>query len=136
MNTVDVAALPDGTRAYAGSFYEALGTDGNEYICPQATVIDVASNSVKTTVAIPGFAAYDAFCAPTSPRPVRFRIMMTAGGDSSRVYLSSCDGGNINVIDTTTDSYLLNLPAPISSRSVAGSAFNPPQNPVFLLQGP
>jgi len=96
----------------------------------------VASNTAKPPVAIPGFAAYDDFCAPNPTRSPRFRIMMAAGGDSSRAYLSSCDGGSVNVIDTSTDSYLLNLQAPISSRSVQGSTFNPPQNPIFLLAGP
>jgi len=135
LNTVDVAALPDGSRAYAGSFYEAA-VGATNYICPQVTVIDVASNTAKPPVAIPGFAAYDDFCAPNPTRSPRFRIMMAAGGDSSRAYLSSCDGGSVNVIDTSTDSYLLNLQAPISSRSVQGSTFNPPQNPIFLLAGP
>jgi hypothetical protein len=57
--------------------------------------------------------------------------MMAAGGDSSRAYLASCDGGNVNFIDTSSDTYIMNLPAPIGSR-----LDNPPQNPVFLIAGP
>ncbi|MGB7333744.1 MAG: hypothetical protein WBD25_20330, partial [Terriglobales bacterium] len=135
LNTIDVAALPDGIRAYVGSYYE--DTSGN--ICPQVTVINVTSNSIETpAIAIPGFAAYDAFCSPAqSTRAPRFRIMMAAGGDSTRVYLSSCDGGMVNIIDTSSDTYGLNLPAPVSSRTVVGNnGQNPPQNPVFLLAGP
>jgi DNA-binding beta-propeller fold protein YncE len=126
-----VAALPDGTRAYVGSYYEdAVG--GVNYFCPQVTVIDVASNKIKSKIAVPGFAAFDAFCSPLqSPRAPRFRIMMAAGGDSSRAYLASCDGGNVNFIDTSSDTYILNMPAPIGSR-----LNNPPQNPVFLIAGP
>jgi DNA-binding beta-propeller fold protein YncE len=126
-HTVDVAALPDKTRAYAGSYYEDVS--GN--LCPQVTAID-AGNYSQTTIAIPGFPAYDDFCSPTSTsRHARFRIMMAAGGDSSRAYLSSCDGGNVHIIDTSNDTYIGNLTAPASSRF-----HNPPQNPVFLFAGP
>ncbi len=120
-----VAALPDGSRAYVGAYYE--DTSGN--FCPQVTVIDVASNTIKSSTAVPGFPAFDAFCSTT-----RFRVTMAAGGDSSRVYLASCDGGMVNIIDTTNDSYILNLPAPIGVRP--GGQQNLPQNPVFLFAGP
>lgn len=133
LNTVDAAALPDGSRAYVGTYYE----DASDNICPQVTVIDAVSNTVKSAIAVPGFAAYDAFCGlPLSQQGPRFRIMMAAGGDSTRAYLSSCDGGMVNIIDTSTDSYSLNLPAPVSSRTVQGNPLNPPQNPVFLIAGP
>ena len=123
-----VAALPDGSRAYVGAYYE----DASDNFCPQVTVIDAASNTIKSYFAVPGFPAYDAFCSPSrSQRAPRFRIMMAAGGDSSRAYLSSCDGGNVNFIDTSNDTYILNLPAPIGSR-----LDNPPQNPVYLISGP
>jgi len=120
-----VAALPDGSRAYVGAYYE--DTSGN--FCPQVTVIDVASNTIKSSIAVPGFLAYDAFCSTT-----RFRVTMAAGGDSSRAYLASCDGGMVNIIDTTSDTYVLNLPAPLGVRS--GGQQNLPQNPVFLFAGP
>jgi hypothetical protein len=128
--STDVAALPDGSRAYVGSYYE----DANDNICPQVTVIDAKSNTVEgtTPIAIPGFSAYDAFCAlPVSQQGPRFRIMMAAAGDSTRAYMSSCDGGNVNFIDTSTDTYFQSLSAPASER-----LNNPPQNPVFLLAGP
>jgi len=123
-----VAALPDGSRAYVGAFYEDTVNNIN-YICPQATVIDAASNTIKNSTAIPGFPAFDAFCSTT-----RFRVTMAAGGDSSRAYLASCDGGMVNIIDTTNDTYILNLPAPLGVRP--GGEQNLPQNPVFLFAGP
>src|ERR1019366_2941190 len=123
-----VAALPDGSRAYVGAYYE----DASGNFCPQVTVIDAASNTIKSKIAVPGFPAFDAFGSPSqSQRAPRFRIMMAAGGDSSRAYLASCDGGNVNFIDTSSDTYIMNLPAPIGSR-----LDNPPQNPVFLIAGP
>ena len=134
LNTIDVAPLPDGSDAYVGSYYE--DTSGN--ICPQVTVINTVSNTIETYIAIPGFPAYDAFCSPAQyAQAPRFRIMMAAGGDSTRAYLSSCDGGNVSIIDTSSESYVVNMLAPVSSRTpAAGSTLNPPQNPVFLLAGP
>jgi hypothetical protein len=125
--------LPDGSRAYVGSYYEDA-VNGVNYFCPQVTVIDAVSNTIKSSIAIPGSPAYDMFCSPQSARAPRFRITMAAGGDSTRAYLSSCDGGNVNLIDTTNDTYLLNLQAPVSART--GSSLNPPQNPVYLFAGP
>jgi hypothetical protein len=131
LSTVDVSVLPDGSRAYAGSYYEAA-VGGINYICPQVTVIDAVSSTMRSSIAIPGFAAFDSFCGTT-----RFRVMMAAGGDSSRAYLASCDGGNVNVIDTSNDNYILNLLAPPGTRqTVPPGPDNLPQNPVFLLAGP
>jgi DNA-binding beta-propeller fold protein YncE len=126
LNTVAAAALPDGSRAYFGTYYE----DAKGNICPQETVINTSNNSVKAVAAVPGFPNYDTFCSTT-----RFRFTMAAGGDSSRVYLASCDAGNVNIIRTSDDTYLLNLPAPPSARPPVGNQ-PPPQNPVFLIAGP
>jgi hypothetical protein len=128
LNTVSAAALPDGSRAYVGAYYE----DAAGNICPQVTVINTSNNGVKAVSAVPGFPNYDVLCAST-----RFRFTMAAGGDSSRAYLASCDGGGIDVIDTATDSFLVNLPGPFSSRApIPPSQQPPPQNPVFLIAGP
>jgi hypothetical protein len=63
--------------------------------------------------------------------------MMAAGGDSSRTYLSSCDGGAVNIVDTTIESYIEDLPAPIGARApIPPNLLNPSQNPIFLLAGP
>ena len=135
LKTIDVAALPDGSRAYAGTYYEAAVT-GVNYICPQVTVINATSKSIESTVAIPGFAAFDAFCAlPVSQQGPRFRLTMAAGGDSTRAYVASCDGGMVNIIDTSDDSYIESQPVPASTLTGTGGQ-NLPQNPVFLLAGP
>ncbi|HWZ81000.1 MAG TPA: beta-propeller fold lactonase family protein [Terriglobales bacterium] len=111
------------------------GTAVGNNMFPQVTVVNTSGNTVKTTAAIPGFST----AAPFSP-PIcsitRFPFTMAAGGDSSRVYLASCDGGNVNEIDTSTDLYLLNLPAPASSRKPNVGNQPPPQNPVFMIAGP
>jgi hypothetical protein len=64
-------------------------------------------------------------------------MIMAAGGDSSRAYLATCDGGNVNLIDTSIDAYIENLPAPIGTRApIPPDPLNPSQNPVFLFAGP
>jgi hypothetical protein len=107
---------------------------------PQITAVDVASNTIKSSFSTSGFpdatlagTPYSApICATT-----RFRFMMAAGGDSSRAYLSSCDGGNVNIVDTSVNRYVLNLAAPVGGRApIPPSVLNPPQNPVFLIAGP
>ena len=134
---VAVAALPDGSRAYIGSFYSS----GAGNLCPQVTVINTSGNTFKTNVAIPGFP--DAtipgpfFVKVCTVTGTRFRFSMAAGGDSSRVYLASCDGGNVNFIDTANDTYLQSLPVPASARPpIPPSNQPPPQNPVFMIAGP
>jgi DNA-binding beta-propeller fold protein YncE len=112
------------------------GTAVGNNMFPQVTVINTSGNTVKTTTAIPGFSQDLPFSAPVCA-DTRFRFNMAAGGDSSRVYLSSCDAGNVNVIDTATDQYILHLLAPGSSRNpIPPSSQPPPQNPVFLFAGP
>ncbi len=137
LSVVAVTSLPDGTRAYIGSFYS--DNDGN--ICPQVTVLDTTNNNIKTSIPIPGFPDATIQIPPTYYVPVcastRFRITMAAGGDSSRAYLASCDGGNVNIVYTSTDTYAETAPAPISARNpIPPSTQAPPQNPVFMLAGP
>jgi len=136
LSVVGAAALPDGTRAYVGSFY----VDNLDNICPQVTVITTSNNSIKTTAPVPGFPDatnpnsqyYVPICTTT-----RFRMTMAASGDSTRAYLASCDGGNVNFIDTSSDTYILSTPAPSSVRPpIPPSSQNPPQNPVFMIAGP
>jgi hypothetical protein len=136
LHAVAATALPDGSRVYVGAYY----IDGSGNVCPQVTVINTSGNTFKAAAAVPGFPdATDSnspFFVPVCADPTRFRFMMAAGGDSSRVYLSSCDGGNVNFIDTANDTYLLSMPAPASARPPINGNQPPPQNPVFLIAGP
>jgi len=132
LTAVVAAALPDESRAYVGAFY----TDNAGNLCPQVTVINAAGNTIKANIPVPGFPGFAPFSPPVCST-TRFRFSMAAGGDSSRVYLSSCDAGNIGVISTFDDTFLVNLPGLVSARSpIPPSSQPPPQNPVFLLAGP
>src|SRR6202521_564263 len=144
--TFIVGAILSGTTACPGTCFQAHNaTSGNgtagsgtgSNIFPQVTVVDAMSNTIKTTASVPGFPDatvvgspyYAPICATT-----RFRFTMAADGDSSRAYLASCDGGMVNLTDTTSDTYVLNLPAPLGVRQ--GGQETLPQNPVFLFAGP
>ncbi|MFY9558706.1 MAG: YncE family protein [Terriglobales bacterium] len=116
------------------------GSSTIDHLFPQVTVINTSGNTIRTTAGFPGFPDatilgspyFVPVCAAT-----RFRFNMAAGGDSSRVYLSSCDAGGVNIIDTANDTYLAILPAPASVRApIPPSTQPPPQNPVFLIAGP
>jgi len=136
VSVVAATSLPDGSRSYIGSYY----SDGSGNICPQVTVIDTTNNDIKTAMAVPGFPDATITSSPYySPACVgaRFRFNMAAGGDSSRVYLTSCDGGNVSIIYTSSDSFAESADAPASARSpIPPSTQAPPQSPVFAFAGP
>jgi len=127
------------TTAAAQTSVAGAGSSTIDNLFPQVTVINTSGNTIKTTVGIPGFPDatvvgspfYVPVCVTT-----RFRFNMAAGGDSSRAYLASCDGGNVNFIDTANDTYLQRLPAPVSDRPPVNGNQPPPQNPVFMIAGP
>src|SRR5271154_821132 len=148
--TFVVGAIVSGTAACPGTCFQApnstngtgqAGAGAGSNIFAQVTAVNTVSDTITTTIGIPGFpdatnpgnvAYYSPICATT-----RFRFMMAAGGDSSRAYLSTCDGGNVNFRQTSNDTYLLNQALPAGARQpIPPSAQNPPQNPVFLLAGP
>jgi len=132
LSVVAAAALPDETRAYVGAYY----TDSAGNICPQVTVINTSGNTIKASSPVPGFPGFAPYSAPIC-QTTNFRLSMAAGGDSSRVYLASCDAGIVNIIRTSDDTYLLNLPEPASARPpIPPSNQPPPQSPVFLIAGP
>ena len=121
-NPIAVAALPDGSRAYISS---AAVSGGN--VTSRVTVISAADGSVRTTIPLTALAQV---CASS---PSELPIVATA--DSSRVYVGNCDAGNVAIIETLTDTMLLEMPAPLGSSF--SSTGNPlPQSPVFLAAGP
>jgi len=158
--TFQISSVISGTSACSATCFQianpntlsAISESGSgafSNIFPQVTVINADNYTFKTNIAIPAFPDatnpstpyYVPVCATTrdqvGPTGGGFRMMMAAGGDSTRAYLSTCDGGAINIIQTATDTYFFNLPAPFSARSpIPPSVENPPQNPVFMIAGP
>jgi YVTN family beta-propeller protein len=127
-NPISVAVLPDGTRAYISS--AAFSTSsGVTYVTSRITVINASSGSTTTTIPLSTVKAQPG-CGPNPSE-----LSMGAAADSSRVYVGNCDAGNVAIIQTLSDTMLLQMPAPESA------AFKPdgtplPQNPVFVVAGP
>jgi hypothetical protein len=64
------------------------------------------------------------------------RRYITPSGDSSRVFVANCDAGGTDIVRTSDNTFVLNLPAPVSSLPPIGNqTFPPPQRPTFVLSG-
>jgi YVTN family beta-propeller protein len=120
-NPISVAVLPDGTRAYISS---AVVSGGN--VTSRITVINASSGSVTTTIPLTTVAQV---CASNPSE-----LSMAAAADSSRLYVGNCDAGNVAIIQTLSDTMLLQMPAPQSATFSNGTPL--PQNPVFVVAGP
>ena len=101
-NPISVAALPDGTRAYVTS---ASVSGGN--VTSRVTVINASDGSIRSTIPLTTAAQV---CA-SNP----FELSIAAAADSSRVYVGNCDVGNVAIIQTSNDTLLLQMPAPVSA---------------------
>jgi YVTN family beta-propeller protein len=126
-----VTVLPDGSRAYV-SFYSVSGSPS--MLNAGVAVVSTGSGTVTKFVSLPS-AAVDTTNA-TGCGTARFRLFASAAPDSSRVYVSDCDSGNIAILQTADDSFAANLPAPLSAFPAASPNVLPPlQNPVFVFPG-
>lgn len=124
-NAVSAAALLDGSRVYVSSAAVSGST-----VTAQVTVLYAAGLSLKTTIAL---GSVPAICATKTWS----ELDMAAAEDSTRVYVGNCDAGNTAIIQTSNDTLLLKMPAPVSALPPATPGGSPPpQNPVFVLAGP
>lgn len=155
---ISVAALLDGTRVYVGSSVETadttkcaqpIGLPAVNCFLTQVTVVDAVNLTLRNSSAtspnpipVPTTSASLPPGSPVYPEAncssVRFRVSMAAGADSSRVFLAACDAGGVATINTSNDTYVVTLPAPVSAYAPIQTDPNvpaqpPPQNPVFLF---
>ncbi len=120
--------LPDGTRAYVLSFTAADS--------PVVTVINTTNNAVVSTINLPPATANPAAVAACRS-PLVHPFSMATAGNSSRLYVANCFAANTSIIDASTNTLVLTMNSPTSAYPiVAGTAFPPPQNPVFVVAGP
>lgn len=120
------APLPDGSRAYVASVLA-----GGSTVAPQISVIRTTDNTLEKTIALPSVTSLAACDA------ARFRVSISPSADSSRVYMANCDAGEISILRTIDDTLTVSLPAPVSAAAPpAGSTQPPPQNPIFIVEGP
>lgn len=120
--------LPDGTRAYVLS-----STTANS---PVVTVINTANNAIVSTINLPSATANPA-AVTACQSPLVHPFSMTTAGNSSRLYVANCFAANTSIIDASTNTLVVTMNSPTSAYPVvAGTAFPPPQNPVFVVAGP
>ena len=163
-----ISVLPDGSRAYVVSYANVTVTDPTTQLPvpatnTQVTVVNTATNSVRTlvptdptptnanamvaevdTVNVTGCTTSQTIPSPATAS-VRFRVFAAAAFDNTHVYISNCDAGGTNIIQTSNDTLVFDsttqkpliIRAPASSFGPPNpSAPSPPQNPVFLVTGP
>ncbi len=120
-NPVSVAALPDGSRAYVSS-----ALINGKSVTSSVTVINALDGSIKTTIPL---TTASKVCAANPSE-----LSIAASADSLRVYVGNCDAGNVAIIQTLSDTLVLQMPAPQSATLSGGTPL--PQNPVFAVAGP
>jgi YVTN family beta-propeller protein len=126
-NAVSVAPLGDGTRVYVTSAAVSGST-----VTSQVTVLYAVDLSVKTIIPLTSVST-SAACATRTWS----ELSTAASADYSRVYVANCDAGNIAIIQTSSDTLVLDLSAPYSAQKPAtAGGVPPPQNPVFVVAGP
>jgi len=121
---LSLAVLPDGSRFYVSGISVSGGVATSRLL-----VFNAADGSLKKRIAL---TSVKQTCASTP-----FELYTAAAADSSRVYVGNCDAGNTAIIQTSNDTLLLNLAAPVSAQPPPeNGGAPPPQNPVFVLAGP
>jgi YVTN family beta-propeller protein len=103
-----VAALPDGTRAYAALGGCSIGTNQTNIITDPARLPACTGNQVAVIDAL----------ALTQTKLLTVgagAVSIDAANNSARVYVVGANAGNISIINTATDTVLSTLPAPQQS---------------------
>jgi DNA-binding beta-propeller fold protein YncE len=93
------------------------------------TVLNTAQLSVKTSIPL---ASVPLVCATGTWS----ELSIAAAADSTRVYVGNCDASNTDVIQTSNDTLLLNIPAPFGGPISPPATKQPLQNPVLVVAGP
>lgn len=100
---LSVAVVPDGSEAYVASAAISGGA-----VTSSVAVIETATLALKTTIPL---ATVPQSCVADTP----FELYTAASADGKRVYVGNCDAGNTAILQTSTDTVVTNLPAPISA---------------------
>ena len=104
-----VAVLPDSSRFYVasdacsnGAISSCAASGGTA--TSQLSVFSTSDGRLRSVIAL-GTVATDPV-NPTGCDGARFRVFAAAAADSSRVYVSNCDGGFTDIVLTATDTLL------------------------------
>jgi len=123
-NPISVAALPDGSRIYISS---AAVSGAN--VTSSVTVLNTLNYSVKTRIPL---TTTKLICTTGTWS----ELPVAAAADSTRLYVGNCDAEGTDIINTSNDTVVLQLPAPLSAQAPPPGGSPPPQNPVFVVAGP
>ncbi|MBV8052579.1 MAG: YncE family protein [Acidobacteriaceae bacterium] len=121
---VSVTVVPNGTRAYVAS---AIVSGAN--VTSRVTVLNAADLTVKATIPL---TSVPLVCATQTWS----ELSIAAAADNSRVYVGNCDARNTDVIQTSNDTLLLEIPAPFGGPFSPPTTQQPLQNPVLVVAGP
>lgn len=100
---LSVAVVPDGSQAYVASAAVSGGA-----VTSSVAVIETATLALKTTIPL---TTVPQSCVADTP----FELYTAASADGKRVYVGNCDAGNTAILQTSTDTVVTNLPAPLSA---------------------
>ncbi len=121
---IGATALADGTRAYI------LSAQIGSTVSPALTVINELTNTITKTIPL---ATANSLAACSS---VLHRLAIASDAGSSRVYVSSCDAGATSIVRTSDDTFVLDIPSPVSALPPPSpGAQPPPQTPVLVVTG-
>jgi len=110
-NPVSLATLPPyGTRVYVASA-QFTGTAPSQTVTATVTVVNAPDLSLLTTIPLSSLEP-----APGCPSQTWSELSIAASADGSRVYVGNCDAGNTAVIQTSNNTVLLEMEAPISAQ--------------------
>jgi DNA-binding beta-propeller fold protein YncE len=126
-----ITALNNGTKAYVVSYQPTAAAEVTAISTLDNTVVGQPIQLTNAAVVPAG--------AQTVCTAARFRASITSSVDSSRVYVSLCDPGTTNIINTVNDTVVLPMNSPISAypaQSPPSPPAPPPQNPVWVIAGP
>ncbi len=103
---ISVAVLPDASRAYVAS---ALVSGG--IVTSSVSVVNAQNLAVERTLPL---SSMTQTCTSS-----RFELSAAASADGTRVYVGNCDAGNTTIVQTSTDTVVANVPAPMSSTAAS-----------------
>jgi len=118
-NPVSLAVLPpDGSRFYVASAVFA-GTAPNQTVTASVTAFSALNLSLMTTIPLTSLAR-----APGCGAQTWSELSLAAAADGSRVYVGNCDAGNTALIQTSDNTELIAIEAPLGAIPPAHFAVN------------
>jgi len=114
---VSVAALSDGTKAYAALGNCPSGTNHTNLVLPTATTGNLASCKGNSVSVIDAVALLETKTIPVGSGAVSLDV----AADASRVFVVAANDGKVSIITTTSDTVTTTFPAPAQDPACTSS---------------